>query len=417
MADGSAGARPTLAPLLADARLPRLAPVRQRLSVERLDDPAAEAARAFRSAAGGVIRPGERVALAVGSRGVATLAPVVAAVVSELRALGAEPFVVPAMGSHGGATAEGQRTVLAGYGVTEAAVGCPFVSSMDTVLLGATAEGVPVYADRAAAGADAVVLLNRVKPHSSLTGDQGSGLMKMAAVGLGNRRGAETVHAAGLAAHLAPVARVALARLPVRLGVALVENGLDETHTVEVVSAAGIEEADRRLLRQARALLPRIPIDPIDVLVVDRIGKEISGTGMDPNVIGMHRRKGGAPDRTIRRIVALDLTEASHGNANGVGMADIVTERLRAKIDWDATYTNALTGDFLHGAKLPLVAPTARDAVALACRPWAPEAIRLVRVADTAHLETLWVSGALLGELDRYGGVERAGAPEEMRLA
>jgi hypothetical protein len=394
--------------------MPRLARVRQRFDTRRVASVEAELAPQFARVAADAIGPGMRVAITAGSRGIADIDRITAAVVAEVRRLGAEPFVVSAMGSHGGATPEGQREVLASYGITPERVGCPVIAEIDTVHLGDTADGIAVYVDRAAYEADAIVLLNRVKPHTILTGELGSGLMKIAGIGLGNPIGADSIHRLGLSRHLLPVARMVLERAPVRLGVAIVENSLDQTWKIEVVPAPQIEAADRRLLTEARALLPNIPFDPIDVLVIDTIGKNISGTGMDPNVIGMHRRIGGAPERTIERIVALDLSDESHGNANGVGMADIITERLRARIDWHATYTNALTANFLTGIKLPLACPSGQAAVALAARAFEDETIRVVRIADTAHLEYLWVSRALLAELDRYPTLEQAGDLEEM---
>jgi hypothetical protein len=395
-------------------QLPRLARVRQRFDTRRIADIEAELAPQFARVAADAIGPGMRVAITAGSRGIADIDRITAAVVAEVRGLGAEPFVVSAMGSHGGATPEGQRAVLASYGITAERVGCPVVAEIDTVHLGDTADGIAVYVDRAAYEADAIVLLNRVKPHTILTGELGSGLMKIAGIGLGNPIGADSIHRLGLSRHLLPVARMVLERAPVRLGVAIVDNSLDQTWKIEVVPAADIEAADRRLLAEARALLPNIPFDPIDVLVIDTIGKNISGTGMDPNVIGMHRRIGGAPERTIERIVALDLSDASHGNANGVGMADIITERLRSRIDWHATYTNALTANFLTGIKLPLACPSGQAAVALAARAFEADTLRLVRIVDTAHLEYLWVSPALLAELDHYPMLEQAGDLEEM---
>jgi hypothetical protein len=398
------------------AQLPRLARVRQRFDTSRVADIRAALAPQFARHARYAIAPGMRVAITAGSRGIADIDRITAAVAEEVRRLGAEPFVVAAMGSHGGATAAGQREVLASYGIAEERVGCPIVAEIDTVRLGATDDGIAVYVDRAAYEADAIILLNRVKPHTLLTGELGSGLMKMAGIGLGNPIGADSIHRLGLARHLLPVARMVLERAPVRLGVAIVENSLDQAWKIEVVPAAEIEAADRRLLAEARALLPNIPFDPIDLLIVDTIGKNISGTCMDPNVIGMHRRIGGPPQRAIERIVALDLSDESHGNASGVGMADIITERLRARIDWHATYTNALTAGFLAGVKLPVACPTARAAVELAARAFDAETIRAVRIVDTAHLEHMWVSPALLAELDRYPALTPDGDLAEMVL-
>ena len=386
--------------------IPTMLPVQQQFDESSIDNVRIPITHGF-AQYGGVIKAGMRVAITAGSRGITRLTEIIGAVVEEVRQRGGEPFVVAAMGSHGGATSDGQRNVLHGYGITETALGCPISSSMDTVCIGETAEHVSVYVDRAAYEADAIILLNRVKPHSILTGNLGSGLMKMAGIGLGKRDGADSIHTKGLAEHLILVARVVLERAPIQLGVAIVENALHQPWKIVVVPTPIIEETDQALLAEARAILPNIPFDPIDVLVVDQMGKNFSGTGMDPNVIGMHRRIGGAPERHIRRIVALDLSPESHGNANGVGMADIITQTLRDKIDWHATYTNALTADFLSGVKIPYTCHAVSEAVALACKPFAPETIRAVRISDTTHLQQFWVSQALCQEIDHFPPIKQ----------
>jgi hypothetical protein len=390
-----------------------MARVRQRFDTSRIDDIAGAVRQAFTQVDGEAIAPGMRVAITAGSRGIAQIDRIVAAAAHEVRRRGAQPFVVTAMGSHGGAVREGQLQVLASYGITAESAGCPVEATMETVVLGETESGVAVHFDAIAYRADAVILLNRVKPHSILTGELGSGMMKIAAIGLGNHAGAASIHAAGLAEHLLPVARVMLARAPIRMGLAVVENARDEVWKIEGVPAAQIESADRRLLREARVLLPNVPIDPLDILIVDQIGKNISGTGMDPNVIGMHRRIGGPIERRIDRIIALGLSPESHGNANGVGMADIITSRLRDAIDWKITWANALTADFLEGLKLPITCATPRDALALAMRTLDAATVRVARIMDTAHLEDMWVSEALLPELPRYPAIEQAGDLEE----
>jgi hypothetical protein len=395
-------------------RLPRVYRVRQRFDTTRLHDIEAAIRDAFSQHASDVIRPNMRVAITAGSRGVAEIVRIMAAVVAEVRRLGAEPFIVTAMGSHGGATTDGQRAVLASYGITEEQVGCPIIATMETVILGTTEAGVPVHFDATAYRADAVILLNRVKPHSILTGDLGSGMQKIAAIGLGNHAGAASIHAAGLAEHLLPVARVMLAKAPIKLGLAIVENSFDQVWKIEGVPAALIEATDRRLLAEARELLPNIPFDPLDVLVIDQIGKNISGTGMDPNVIGMQRRIGGLATRHIGRIVALGLSPESHGNANGVGMADIITRNLRDAINWPITWANAMTADFLEGLKLPTACPTAREAIALAVRGHDSQRVRLVRVRDTAHLDELLISTALLDEARANPKLELIDEPTEL---
>ena len=371
--------------------------VRQRFDLTRIEDIDAAVGAAFvRADARRRIAPGMSIAITAGSRGIDAIVPVLRAAVAAVRELGATPFLTAAMGSHGGATGEGQREVLRGYGITEEAVGCEIRSAMDVVPLGTTEGGVEVFCDRHAFESDGIVVVGRVKPHSILTGDLGSGLLKMCAIGLGKRNGADALHAKGLQHHLVAAARLVLARAPIAFGIALVENAHDRLALLEGVAPEEFEAADRRLLARARAYLPQVPFDPLDVLIVDAIGKNISGAGMDPNVIGMWRRNGGTPDRLIERIVALDLTGESHGNAVGVGMADLITRRLRSKIDEQATYMNAATSGFLAGAKIPLTLSSAREAIELACKPFDPHAARIVRIVDTAHLEYLQVSPALL---------------------
>jgi hypothetical protein len=391
--------------------LPALAHVRQRFDTTAIGDVAAAVVQEMRRYAQDIIRPGMHVAITAGSRGIANIPDILATVVQEVRRLEGHPFIVAAMGSHGGATSDGQRIVLQGYGITEEQVGCPIVCDMDTVCLGHTDAGVAVHCDRTACEADAIILVNRVKPHSILTGDLGSGLVKMAGIGLGNAIGADAIHSLDIEQHLLPVARMVLAHAPVKLGIAIVENSYDQTWKIEGVPVTDIEAVDRRLLAEARALLPIIPFDPIDVLIINMIGKNFSGTGMDPNVIGMHRRIGGPAQRQIRRIVAFDLSPESHGNAHGVGMADIITQKLRDKIDWHTTYTNGLTSDFLGGGKLPLACATPQEAVMLALRPFPAEHARVVRIRDTAHLEDMWVSAAILDELPNLPHVEQVGDP------
>jgi len=400
---------------LATIRLPRLVPVRQIFEAGRISDIRGTVHAEFEKVGAGVrIKPRQRIAITAGSRGIARIAEITRAVVDEVKGLGAQPFIVPAMGSHGGATAEGQREMVESFGITAEAMGCPILSSMEAVALGQTESGYTVYCDRLAYESDGIIVLNRVKPHSILTGDQGSGLMKMLGIGLGKAVGADAIHVKGVVENLRPAARLVLANAPVAFGVAIVENSFDEPFKIEAVPPAEIEAADRRLLREARSYLPNIPYDPIDVLIVEWMGKNISGAGIDPNVVGMHRRIGGAPEREIRRIVVLDLTPESHGNAIGVGMADIITERLKDKIDYRAMYVNALTSDFLWGIKIPIALPTDQEAVAVALKPFAPETVRLVRIRDTAHLDTMWISEALLAETGQNPRLEIAGEPSEM---
>lgn len=352
------------------------------------------------------VRPGMRVAVAVGSRGIAGIDVIVRSLVALLREAGAAPFIVPAMGSHGGATAEGQAAVLAGYGITERAMGAPIRSSMEVVTLGTTGGPVdiPVYMDRIAHEADGIVAVNRVKAHTDFHGPHESGIVKMLTIGLGKHAQAIAVHrhgADGLRDQIPRIASAVLHSGKILGALAILEDGRDQTS--DLGFAAG-EEAifalDSAFLARSKSMMARLPFDAADVLVVDRMGKDYSGTGMDTNVIGRLAIRG-QPDDTPRcaRIVTLDLSEASHGNALGMGLADIATRRLADKIDWRATNANVATSGFLARGFLPFIAESDREAIALAlstCGPRTPEAIRFARISNTLHLDAIYVSPALL---------------------
>ena len=318
--------------------LPRWAPVRQFLDATDIGDVrAAIAEQVRRPGVGERLRPGQRVAITAGSRGIDRIDEVVRAVVDEVRALGAEPFVIPAMGSHGGATADGQRELIAHYGITEATMGCPILSSMETVHLGEVEDGVPVWFDRNAFEADAVVPVVRVKPHTDFRGPVESGLMKMIAIGLGKQKGADFFHSQGMDEfhHLIPsVAKFTLSQVNIPFGVAVIENGYGKLAQAEAVPAARIWEREQELLKIARERMGRLPGERIDVLIVDRIGKDISGDGADPNVI--NRDVAGVLPPTeepvtprVQRLIVRDLTDDTEGNASGIGMFDVVAASRR----------------------------------------------------------------------------------------
>jgi hypothetical protein len=326
------------------------------------------------------------------------------------------------MGSHCGATAEGQAAMIAHYGVTEAAMGCPIRSSMDTVHLGEVEDGVPVWFDRNAWDADAVIPVGRVKPHTDFRGPVESGLMKMIAIGLGKQKGADFFHSQGMAEfhHLIPaVANFTLTRVNIPFGLAVIENGYGCLAQVEAVPAARIWDREQELLRVARERLGRLPGDRIDVLLVDRIGKDVSGDGADPNVI--NRDVAGALPPTeepvkphIQRMVVRDLTEDTSGNATGIGMADVALRRAIEKMDPLATYMNMITAKAPQGARIPITVDNDRQAlfVALACcLKTTPETARIVRILDTKHVETFWASEPMLPELLATGRVEPLDEP------
>lgn len=393
-------------------RLPRWLPIQQRLHTREIEDVGASLAEALRAA--GIeeyVRPGHRVALAVGSRGIDRIDQVVAATVRELRRLGASPFIVPAMGSHGGATAEGQTEVLAQLGVTEAACGAPIRSCMDTVCLGEVEDGVPVYFDRiAATEADVVIPINRVKPHTDFHGPVESGLMKMIAIGLGKQKGADTFHSRGFdrfATLIPAVAKFTIQRVNIPFGIALVENGRARLALIEVVRAGEMYEREQRLVQLAREWLPRLPGKALDVLIIDRIGKDISGIGADTNVVNRYY-DGKLPfEPSIQRIIIRDLTDDTEGNASGLGLGDVVLRRAVQRMDPLKTYMNCITAKTPEGARIPLTVDNDRQALYIAiacCLQVTAETARIARIADTKHLERLWVSEpwweAELKELD-----------------
>jgi len=351
-------------------------------------------------------RTGQNIAVAVGSRGIHQLPTILVTLIEYLQSMGLKPFIIPAMGSHGGATAKGQAQVLRDLGITESAVGAPIVSNMDTVLQGRLESGAEVYLAKDALEADHLVVINRVKLHTVLRTEVGSGLCKMLAVGCGRQKGAANLHKYGLAASIEPAARMILAKAPVLGGLAIVENASGGTHTIKAALPDEFIEVDKALLRLSRRLFPKIPLDDLDILVVDEMGKNISGAGIDPNVVGFWRRDGGPRQPDYRVLLVLDLTPQSHGNAMAIGMADLTTRRVIDKIDLSATYTNALTSGILRGARLPMALENDQAAVAAALEQVpAPDRVRMVRIVNTLSLETFWATEAVLPELREQEGI------------
>lgn len=358
------------------------------------------------------IVPGSSVAVGVGSRGITGLSEIVGGMLDLLKRAGAHPFIVPAMGSHGGATSEGQRALLADYGITEASMAVPIRSSMAVREIG-TAKGQPVYCSEDALGADGILLINRVKPHTDFGGRLGSGIIKMSVIGLGKHAGAAAMHRAASRAGYEPtlraMARVILDNTPVLGGVAILENQRHDTARIAILPKESIEEGEDLLQVQARDWMPKLPFDEIDLLIIDRFGKNISGAGMDPNVIGRgvhgyssELMRVGQASPFIRRLFARDLTPETHGNAIGIGLADLTTSRVVRGMDARATYVNALTALTPQGAKIPIHFETDREAIQQALASLAladPRTARVVRIQDTLSLETLEISESLAGDV------------------
>jgi len=417
--------------LCGEVALPRMLRVRQlfdRSRIEPGDIPRSVFEELSRPELAGAVKPERRIAITCGSRGIANVAVITKAIVDFVKSKGAFPVVIPAMGSHGGASAEGQKALIAGYGVTEEFVGCPILSSMETVVISTSegAAGIPgepvfeVRLDKNAAEADGIIVAGRIKPHTDFHGPYESGLMKMMAIGLGKREGADVCHQLGFG-HMAKMVplfgKTIIKNAPVILGFGILENAYSETCRFRAMRPEEIEELEPELLKEARSHLPAIFFDSADVLVVDRIGKDISGNGMDPNVTGASPCSpwisGGL---AASRTVILDLSPGTHGAAYGTGAAHAITRRLFDKIDFEACYVNAITSRSLDYVRIPAIADSDREAIQLALRTCVGherDRPRIIRIADSLHTETISVSEAMEGEARVNKRLEILGGPEE----
>jgi len=377
------------------------------------------------------LKPGARIAVAVGSRGISNLHTIVGAVLDVLKTAGTHPFIVPAMGSHGGATPEGQTEILAEYGVSEARLGVPVRAAMEVERIGGTQDGADVLFRVEALRADGIVVVNRVKPHTDFTSDWlGSGVLKMIVVGLGKQAGAANFHAVcsrlGYERVVPSMAKVSLRAAPILCGVGIVENQFHDTARIEVWQRDEIETGEAKLFAEAKRLMPLLPFDELDLLIVDRIGKNISGSGMDPNVTGRWVRDYSALPKakmastpTIRRIFVRDLTPETHGNAIGIGFAELTTARLVRAMDKPATYINALTALSPNAARIPIHFETDREAISAALGSLAlgdPRRSRIARVTDTLSLELLQVSEAFADLVKPRSDLEKKSEPAEMQF-
>jgi len=401
-----------------DLPLPRMIPVRQKFPDACITDIPGEIERLFRrDGKMKRIRAGSRIAVAVGSRGIHAIDRITRTVIDEIRRLGATPFIVPSMGSHGGATAEGQRKILANFGITEESMGAPVVSSMETVQAGSLEDGTPVWLDREAMGADGIVVINRIKPHTAFVGDYESGLLKMVAIGLGKHRGATDFHSCGMDRFgelLPKLGRVVLEKAPILFGLAVIENAYERPARLEIVWSEDMIGREPALLKEARALMPRVIPGDLDVLIVHEIGKEISGSGMDPNITGrssspFFRRENSLK---VQRIVVLNLSKASGGSAMGIGLADFSTDKAVKAMNLDTTWINCITAGVTASGKIPIHMPTDREAILLALKTCSrvrhPQS-RIVWIRNTLALEQIRVSEPLLEELKNHPQIEIAG--------
>lgn len=407
---------------------PRFVRIRQSFERPRVADVATAVRAALeRLDLSRTIKPGQSVALTAGSRGIANIPLVLRTTAEVLRTLGARPFVVPAMGSHGGGTAEGQRKILESYGITEEYLGVPIRASMEVVSLGTTPEGFPVVLDRHASEADHIGVVARVKPHTAYHGPIESGLLKMMMIGLGKHAGALEYHRILLEQPydrvVRSVSRHMRARAPIAFGLALVENAYDETALVEAVAPDAFEPREEELLVKARQWLARLPFDQADLLIIDEIGKDVSGSGMDTNVVGRKRAvrlgKSDFPQPQMRHIFVRGLTEKTHGNAAGIGLADFTTTRLVRSMNYRATVINCLTAGYPEGAFLPVQFETDRevlDAALAIAGTRRPEETRVMHIRNTLCLEEMEISEACLEDSGRRTVFEPVEAPRAVRL-
>jgi len=381
--------------------------IKQQFDAASIEDVKGIVGRQFEQfRAGEKTRPGQSVAVAVASRGTHDLTSLVATVVERLLAVGLKPYIIPAMGSHGGATGPGQAQVLADLGISEETLGVPVVSNMDVVSLGRLDSGAEVFFAKDALEADHVVVINRVKPHTLFRGEVESGLCKIMAVGCGKQKGASNMHKFNLANTIVPAAQMIMEKAPILFGIAVTENATGGTHNIRLARPEEFVEVDREFLKEAWELFPSVPVDDLDILVVDEMGKDVSGAGIDPNVIGFWRREGGPRKPDYRILIVLDLTPKSHGNAMGIGMADLVTRRLMDKLDLHATQMNALTSKVLRSARLPISLENDRVAIETALDGVPdPRRVRMARIKNTASLETFWVTDSVLPELRSKEGI------------
>lgn len=405
--------------------LPRVFRLKQTFSTPRLDDIPGEVRRQLAKVQlNEKIRPGQTVAITAGSRGVANIDVIIKAAVDYVKSLNGIPFIVPAMGSHGGGTAEGQTEIIAGYGITPETMGCEIRASMETVIVDTTPQGIPVHFDKHASQADHVLVVGRVKPHTGFVGEVESGLHKMMLIGLGKHEGAKIYHRAiadySFMDIITAVAAKVISKCRVVSGLAIVENANDETALVEAVPPEKFLEREPVLLKKSIEWLPRLPFPDCDLLIVDRIGKNISGTGMDTNVVGRKYNEHAATEKDpvrCKRILIRGLTEETHGNACGLGFGEFTTTRAVAMVNHHITAINCITGNHPIGGMIPLTYPNDREAMIAALQTVGlvePPNARVIQISDTLHLGEVIVSEAYLKQLEGRGDLEALEAPREM---
>ena len=413
--------------LLAGVPIPPMFRARQLFPQEHIepaDIPAAVMEQLNQEPFRSKVQPGMEIAITAGSRGIANVDIITRAVVDFVKSRGATPFIVPAMGSHGGATAEGQLEILAGYGITPDAMGCQIRSSMEVVELGVSDTGMPVYMDKNAYQADGIILSCRLKPHNAFRGPYESGPCKMMTVGLGKQRGAERVHAEGMGkigANIPSMARVALEKAPILFAIPCLENAYDQTWKLEAIGRDDILTREPELLKEAFAHMPSLLVGECDVLIVDETGKNYSGTGVDPNITGTFSTEYAHGGVKVQRTCFLDLSQASHGNALGVGLANVITRRFFDKIDPEMMYPNCITSTVLTSARIPCVVATDKEAIQMCirtCNGIDQAGVRVIRIPNSLHIGRIMLSEAYYQDVlaGRWPGLIARSEPEELEF-
>lgn len=407
-----------------DVPLPQMVKMRQIFPATIMKDiPGAVKKQVFQDDIQELVQPGAKIALAVGSRGINNLSIIVKALIDSLKELGACPIIVPAMGSHGGATAEGQVDVLATYNITQETMDVPIISSMDVVKIAVLEDGYPVYIDKTAYECDAIIPVGRVKPHTDFKGTHESGLLKMLAIGLGKHKGATSIHTQGFSQFgrmIPEMGKAVLDNSKVIFGLAILENAYDQTAHIYSVKAEDMYEKEMELLALAKSYMPRLLVPEIDVLIVNEIGKDISGSGMDPNITGRNvSNEPGFDAPPIKKIVVLGLSEKTHGNATGLGLADVTTLSVVNNLDLNSTFANCITATELGGAKIPMFFNNDKEAIAVAvktCNRVEIKDIKLVRIPNTLELSIIEVSTTLLPYLKDRADIEILSEPYSMEF-
>lgn len=366
------------------------------------------------------IEKGSKVAIAVGSRNIDKLSDVVAALITEVKKNGGIPFIIPAMGSHGGGTADGQVEILRNLGINRENLNTPIVSSMEVIKIGETKSRIPIYIDKNAMLADAIIVVARIKPHTDFSGDIESGLLKMLVVGLGKHKGATIMHSYGIESFSKIIPEVGLKILekaPISLGIALLENGHGKLNEIVAIDPENFLEVEKKLLKKEKLLMPKLPLSEIDILLVNEIGKDISGAGMDPNIIGRSKSIEKNIGKNIHIIIPLDLTERTHGNAGSIGLSDLITKKLFEKIDFNVLYTNLLASNGYLEGKIPIVVKNDEYAIKIAMKILNKNCknVKMVRIQNTQNIIEMEVSEALLGEVQNNKNIKIIGEARRLK--